>query len=190
MNTAEVLTPLPRLTYDDFEDPDNYEIVDGRKVELPPMSVDSIALASRLCRLLSNFGIDHNLGEAYSEMLFQLPLEKQRGRKPDVAFVSYTKWPKDRVMPGDNAWKVLPDLCVEVVSPTDKGDGIEEKIDEYIRSQVPLIWLIYPRNESVYVYELGGSIRRLTRADTLEGGVAVPGFAVPLADLFPQQTKE
>lgn len=186
MNTAEVLTPLPRLTYDDFEDPDHYEIVDGRKVELPPMSADSIALASRLCRLLTNFGIDRNLGEAYTEMLFKLPLNKDRNRKPDAAFVSYAQWAKDTPIPATNAWDVLPALCVEVVSPNDKADEIETKVNEYFEAGVLLVWVVYPRHERVYVYDSATQVRRLTRADTLEGGAAVPGFAVPLAELFPQ----
>ena len=50
MNTAEVLTPLPRLADRDPSDRDNYEIIDGVKVELPPMSADSQVLASRLVR--------------------------------------------------------------------------------------------------------------------------------------------
>lgn len=41
MNTAEVLTPMPTLARDDSENGDHYEIIDGVKVEMPPMSVDS-----------------------------------------------------------------------------------------------------------------------------------------------------
>lgn len=149
------------------------------------MSVDSQVLGSRLAIFLSNFGIAQNLGEAYVEVMFQLPLKKDRKRRPDVAYVSYATWPKNKPMPPTNAWDVLPDVCVEVVSPNDKGDEIETKINEYIRSQVPLIWLIYPRQAVVYVYESGSRIRRLTVADALDGGTAIPGFVLPLTELFP-----
>jgi Uma2 family endonuclease len=185
MSTAEVLTPLPKLVRDEF-DHDNYEIIDGVKVELPPLSVDSQVLGSRLARHLSNFGIAHDLGEAYVEVMFKLPLKKDRNRRPDVAFVAYAKWPKHQPMPDTNAWNVLPDLCVEVVSPNDTGDEIETKVDEYLRAGVPLLWVVYPRQEVVYVYESASQVRRLTRADTLDGGKAVPGFALPLSELFPQ----
>lgn len=185
MNTAEVLTPLPKLMYDEFDNGDNYEIVDGIRVELPPMSVDSLALASRLSRHLSNYGIAHDVGEAYTEMMFKLSLKKDRSRRPDVAFVSYAKWPKARPMPVTSAWDLLPDLCVEVVSPNDKGDEIEAKIDDYLRAGVPLLWMIYPRQGVVYVYESASQVRRLTRADTLDGGTAIPGYTVALAELFP-----
>src|SRR5262249_28860318 len=89
MSAAEVLTPVPKLVRDDLDNGDNYEIIDGQRVELPPMSADSQALASRLVRHLSNHGITENFGEAYTEILFKLPLPKDRNRKPDAAFVPY-----------------------------------------------------------------------------------------------------
>lgn len=189
MNTAEVLTPIPRLMQDEF-DHDNYEIIDGRRVELPPMSVDSQVLASRLIRHLSNFGIARDIGEAHSETLFKLPLESDRNRKPDVAFVPYTRWAKNLPFPATNAWDVLPDLCVEVVSPTDMADEIMNKVTEYFQAGVRLVWVFYPRHQLVLVHESLAAIRGLTRADTLDGGPVLPGFQLPLTELFPELPAE
>ena len=51
-------------------------------------------------------------------MLFDLtPVQRQR--RPDVAFVSYNRWPRQRRVPRTEAWEVVPNLVVEVVSPTD-----------------------------------------------------------------------
>lgn len=186
MNAAEVLTPLPKLVRDDLDNRDHYEIIDGVKVELPPMSVDSQAIASRLARHISNHGIAQDIGEAYTEMLFKLPLKKDRNRKPDAAFVPYSRWPKHKPLPSTNAWDVLPDLCIEVVSPNDLADEIETKISEYFEAGVRLVWIVYPRQERFYVYDSPSTIRRLTRADTLNGGVVLPEFSLPLAELFPQ----
>ena len=83
-------------------DHDNFEIIDGVKVEVPPMSADSQMLASRLLYRLTGFGMAHDLGEACAETLFRLPLEVDRDRKPDVAFVPYSRWPKDRSPPSTN----------------------------------------------------------------------------------------
>src|SRR5262245_39428466 len=186
MSAAEVLNPIPKLVRDDSDNSDNYEIVDGVKVELPPMSADSQALASRLVRHLSNQGVSENLGEAYTEILFKLPLSKDRNRKPDAAFVPYSRWPKYKPIPPTNAWDVLPDLCVEVVSPNDLADEIETKINEYFEAGVRLVWVVYPRQERFYVYDSPAQVRRLTRADTLDGGVVLPDFRLPLAELFLQ----
>jgi Uma2 family endonuclease len=186
MNTAEVLTPMPQLVRDDLDNSDHYEIIDGVKVELPPMSADSQATASRLARYLGNYGTENNIGDAYTEMLFKLPLAKDRNRKPDVAFVSYSRWPKYKPLPSTNAWDVLPDLCVEVVSPNDQADEIETKINEYFEAGVSQVWVVYPRHERFYVYESASLVRRLTRADTLDGGAVIRGFRLPLAELFLQ----
>jgi Uma2 family endonuclease len=140
-----------------------------------------------LLRHLSNYGISHNLGEAHSEVLFKLPLSKERNRKPDVAFVPYSQWPKDRRLPDTNAWEVLPTLCVEVVSPNDLADEIETKINEYFEAGVKLVWVIYPRHERVYAYQSPTQIHRLTRDDALEAADVFPGFSLRLAELFPQQ---
>lgn len=185
MNAAEVLPPMPKLVRDEF-DRDNYEIVDGVRVELPPMSADSSVLAFRLARVMSNHGIERDVGEAYTEILFKLPLPKDRNRRPDVAFVPYSRWAKNRPLPATNAWEVLPDLCVEVVSPNDLADEIETKLNEYFQAGVRLVWVVYPRHERVYVYDSPAQVRRLTRADALDGGVVLPDFRLPLSELFLQ----
>lgn len=190
MSAAEVLTPLPKIVHDDLDNHDHYEIVDGQRVELPPMSADSQALANRLTRHLSNFGIAQDIGEAYSEMLFKLPLPIDRNRKPDIAFVPYSRWAKYRPLPSTNAWDVLPDLCVEVISPNDMAEEIETKINEYFQSGVKLVWVTYPRHERIYVYDSISQVRCLTRSDTLDGGSVLPGFALPLSELFPQLPPE
>ncbi|HVL15071.1 MAG TPA: Uma2 family endonuclease [Gemmata sp.] len=186
MSTAEMLTPMPELVRDDLENDDHYEIIDGQRVELPPMSAESSVLAARLARVLSNHSIERDLGEAHPEILFKLPLQLDRNRRPDIAFVPYSRWPRSRPIPPTNAWAVLPDLCVEVVSPTDHAEEIETKIKEYFEAGVRLVWVVYPRQEQVYVYDSPGQVRRLSRADTLDGGVVLPEFRLPLADLFLQ----
>ena len=169
-------------------DADNFEIIDGEKVEIPPMSADSQVIGSRLLYHLSRFGIDHKLGEAHGETLFKLPLDEDRNRKPDVAFVPYSRWPKNRMVPSTNAWNVLPDLCVEVVSPNDHFDYIMEKIDEYFRAGVRLVWIFHPRHRLAYVYESPTAVRGLTHTDVLDGGAVLPGFQLPLSELFPSES--
>src|SRR5690349_12378017 len=116
MNTAEVLTPIPRLVRDELDNKDHYEIIDGVRVELPPMSANSSGVANDLALFLSNYGLANNLGLAYTEMLFHLPLPVERNRRPDVAFVPFSRWPRGMPRPDTNEWDVLPDLFVEVVS--------------------------------------------------------------------------
>lgn len=184
MNTAEVLTPMPKLVRDDLENDDHYEIIDGVRVEMPPMSAEATRIAAELATHLTNHGAANNLGKAYPEMLTRLPLPIDRNRRPDVIFIPFTRWPRTARGPDTNAWAVLPDLCVEVVTPTDFGDEQEAKIEEYFQAGVRLVWVVYPRQQRVYVYDSPTQIRRLTRDDTLDGGAVIPGFRLPLVELF------
>jgi Uma2 family endonuclease len=162
-----------------------FEIIDGQRLEIPHMGALASIMASRLVTELQNYGTIHDLGQAAMETLFRLPLPKERNRRPDVAFVSFQRWPKGRREGLDeNAWNVVPELAVEVVSPTDDAEELLDKVGEYFRAGVLLVWLIYPKQALVHVYESLTNVRGFTRSDTLDGGTVLPGFQLPLADLF------
>ena len=151
------------------------------------MSAYAVRVAFNLARRLANFAESKNLGEAVGEVLFHLPLERKRIRRPDAAFVSYQRWPKDRPMPlAGNAWDVAPDLAVEVISPTDLIEEVMDKIAEYFQAGVRLVWVVYPRLRMIQVYESPTRISILTSADELDGGNVLPGFRTPVAALFPE----
>src|SRR5687768_2909739 len=100
-----------------IEDIERYEVIDGRRVEREPMGAFETVLASWLCHLLNSFATGRNLGLAVSEVLFVLDAARQLKRRPDVAFVSYARWPT-AVVAREAAWDVVPDLAVEIVSPS------------------------------------------------------------------------
>src|SRR3954453_10970382 len=137
MSAAHVLTPMPKLVEDDIPSDSLYEIIDGVKVELPPMSADSSAAVSDLSSFLTAWGVANNVGKAYAEMLMKLPNLGTKNRRPDVVFIPFSKWARGVRPPATNAWDILPDLCVEVVSPNDKADEVETKVEEYLAAGVP-----------------------------------------------------
>jgi Uma2 family endonuclease len=161
-----------------------YEVVDGRRVELAPMGIHETLLASALMWYLETFAKPRKLGSAVVEGLFELaPVGRER--RPDVAFVSSARWPYNRLAPrGENAWKVIPNLAAEIVSPSNTADEIQVKIHEYFQSGVELVWVIYPEHGEVYVYESAVSVHVVARTGVLDGGKVVPGFELALAELF------
>jgi len=166
-------------------DDDWYEVIEGKRVELPPMSILSAWIASQLHGYIGIFCKAHQLGRTLSHGLFHLPTRAKDDRRPKVAFVSYQRWAKNRPLPRfDDAWDVVPDLAVEVVSPTDAAEALLEKVDEYFRAGVRLIWVVFPLHSLVHVIESPTQIRVLTAADELDGGAVVPGFRLALAELF------
>ena len=173
-----------------------YEVVDDRVVELGPMGAHEIWLATVLVVHLANFVGQHQLGRVVQELLFDFTAMVQRKRRPDVAFVSYERWPRQRSVPHAEAWEVVPNLVVEVISLSDKGNDILDKIAEYFRIGVECVWVIFISQAQVYIYESPTQVRILTRADELYGEPVLPHFRLPLAALFedieaaepPQQT--
>ncbi len=202
MSPTLIAAPVPRADDDEAGDEEldqetpsapadgsgdgHCEIIDGVRVELPPMSADSAVFATYLTYEINAVSVPAGVGAAHAEVMFQLPLSQDRRRRPDVAFVPYSRWPRRRPVPRQAAWEVLPDLCVEVISPTDRAEDVRGKTDEYFRAGVRLVWVVYPNLELVDVYESAGQCRTLRRADALDGGVVLPGFRVELATLFPE----
>jgi Uma2 family endonuclease len=120
-------------------------------------------------------------------MLFRIPLpqDASRERRPDIAVVSYQNWPVDSPQdPDANAWEVIPDLAVEVISPTDRAEDQREKVLEYFRAGVRCVWVVYPKLRLIDVYESPTRIQILTEEDTLRGEPVLPGFELTLASLF------
>src|SRR5271165_2018167 len=114
MSTATVQEPVPASTTQFIGDDKLYEIIDGQRVGLPPMGINASLIASSIFGFLWVHARSNVLGHAVCDGLFHLPLPADRNRRPDVAFVSYDRWPKARPLPErDNAWDVLPNLVVE-----------------------------------------------------------------------------
>lgn len=181
MSTAELLsTELDPTSTDDAL----YEIVDDRRVEKPAMAAYAGKIASVLMMRVGPFAEAHDLGQAVVEVLFRIRSQPKLQRRPDLAYVSFDRWPRGKRTPNTDPWDVVPDLVVEVVSPSNLAEEIPTRVREYFEAGVRRAWVIYPHESLVYEYDSPRSIRVLGREDALEGGEVVPGFRLPLADLF------
>ena len=126
-----------------------YEVVDGQVVEKKPMGAYESLVGSRLNTRLDSFASAHDHGRAVSEMLLDFgPGLPQR--RPDVAYVSYERWPRQRMVPHTEAWDVVPNLAVEVVSPSNTWDEIVTKVAEYFRAGVECVWVILTSQEQAH----------------------------------------
>jgi Uma2 family endonuclease len=87
-------------------------------------------------------------------------------------------------VPDVPVWDVVPDLAIEVVSPNNSADEVQDKRLEYFRAGVSVVWVIYPRQREVHVYTSPTSVTILTAEQELDGGQLIPGFRLPLSALF------
>ena len=161
-----------------------YEFVNGEWKEIPRMGALAGLLASALVSYLNHFALPNRKGFAVSEVLFRLAPDGPV-RRPDVAYVAYDRWPYPSGLTNDPpAFDVVPNIAVEVISPTNSGDEIIDKIRDYFFAGVQLVWVIYPRQRYVYVYTADDKVVILTEKGELDGGNVLPGFRLPLAGLF------
>jgi Uma2 family endonuclease len=174
--------------------PDRYEVVNGQVVEIAPMSVFASEIANRLRDHLSIYAVRTNAGRTRMDMLFRLPLpeDETRNREPDLAFIKFDRWPQDRPLPyRGNPIDVVPNVALEVVSPTDYAEDVLAKAYEYLRAGVELVWVIFPRQRQLFAFAATNVAPQLyTESDTLEGGAVLPGFSAPMAGLFPPIAEE
>jgi len=99
-----------------------------------------------------------------------------------VAFVRQERIPPEGEPEG--YWELSPDLAVEVVSPTDSAAHIQAKVQEYLEAGTRLVWVVYPRTQTVVVYRPSGEALVLGEEDMLTGEDVLPGFACRVGDIF------
>jgi Uma2 family endonuclease len=160
-----------------------YEVIDGLRVEKPPMAMDAVLVTAALDQLLGAFARANRLGRVVPEMLFHLGAGRPQ-RRPDVAFVSYERWPRERKSSPVAAWEVVPDLAIEVISPTNQASAMRRKVREYFEAGVRRVWVVYPEDHSIDVYDSPRLARIFGPGDHLDGEDILPGFRLPVAELF------
>ncbi len=176
-----------------YGDEGPFEWIDGERIPVTPQVTRSSRIAVRLLRRLADHVDARQLGEAFMEAPFVMPTERKSrwlkgSRVPDVMFVraerlerlaeEYPDW-EDMPLP------LIPDLVVEIISPSDKFSDVSKKIARYLADGVRLVWLIDPEQRNVIVYEQGSDQHTTLGVDrVLAGGAVIPGFEMPIASLF------
>lgn len=102
---------------------------------------------------------------------------------PDVSFISCESLP-DGKLPDEAIASVVPDLAVEVLSPSNTQREIENKIHNYLHYGVRMVWVIDPHDRTALVFRDPNNPQKLCDTDDLQGEDVLPGFAVPLAQLL------
>ena len=112
-----------------------------------------------------------------------LKLDIDLVRIPDVSFVSWDRVP-GRKFPDEPVPPLVPDLAVEVISPSNTPKEMNEKLHEYFEKGVRLVWFVRPKSRVVDVYTAPDRFTRLTASMQLDGGDVLPGFSVQVGKLF------
>jgi Uma2 family endonuclease len=157
------------------------ELVDGVLVE-KAMGLRESYLASVLIMTLLTFVRLRNLGLVTAPD-GTMRLAPGLVRIPDVAFISWDRLPNRRV-PTEPIPDLAPDLAVEVLSVGNTPGEMARKRQEYFSAGVQVVWQVDPRTRSVEVFTAPDQSTILHEGQTLEGGTVLPGFMLPLQELF------
>ena len=156
------------------------ELVDGVLVE-KTVGIYESNLASRLIYFLNAFVLKLELGVVTAPD-GMMRLAAGLVRIPDVSFISWNQLPGRRV-PRVPIADLAPDLAVEVISPSNTAREMERKREEYLAAGVRLVWYMFPEQQEVHVYTADRH-DVLTIDHEISGGDVLPGFTLPLRQLF------
>ena len=161
------------------------ELVEGEIVEMAGPGGEHGETLSLIHAKLAGYVYARGLGRvAVGDSTFVLGI-KPDGRDTirgiDLAFLRADKAPYP--LPS-GVVSTPPDLAIEVISPSNTASDIAKKIQQLFDAGTELIWIVYPDLRAVAVHTLDGAIM-LNEDDTLRGGDILPGFVLPVSEIFP-----
>ena len=158
------------------------ELIRGEMRPVSPTNPEHFLVTGNVFGPLWSFVNERGLGVVGGEGGFLLEVDPDTMLAPDVAFVPWDRFPPKGRRRGFQP--IVPDLVVEVLSPSNTAAEVNEKVRIYLAAGVRLVWVVDPVAEVVTVYEPDGAARLLRPGEALDGGAVLPGFALPLDDLF------
>lgn len=177
----------PKLNYtpDDLlsmPDGGRFELVDGQLVERLSSFTSSVVATIINSRLVSHV-LANKLGwvcqaDGGLQIFRDSPNTVRFG---DGAFVSRNRSPE---RPGHGHLRVAPELVIEVICAGEKAAAVNEKVGAYLAAGVLLVWVVYPESRSIDVYRASANNSQLLEADVLSGEDVVPGFSLPVREIF------
>lgn len=163
------------------------ELEDGILVEKPMGWYESI-LAILVAYKISSYLEDHDLGQVLGAD-GSLKILPRTVKIPDVSFVSWARFPKERLgrrpIP-----ELIPDLVVEVLSDPNTKKEMAMKLDRYFKAGVKLVWYIDPESRSATAFTSPSEFVHVEESGELDGGDVLPGFGLTLTWLFERADRQ
>lgn len=154
------------------------ELINGEIVEKPMPTEEHSIAAGNIFAAAWNWNTQHKLGRVHMEVRYRKPEDEHNARIPDIAFSS-----AKRPLVKQGSVPEMPDLAVEVLSPDQSLKELREKARYFIANGTKLVWLVIPEKRLIEVYAPDDE-QVLDETDTLTGGDVLPGFSMPVRDVF------
>lgn len=159
------------------------ELIRGELTPVSPASHRSSAIAAWLIYKLGSYVYENALGQlSGADGGYVLSRNPDIVVAPDVAFVSAEHLPPPTEQ--HRFLEIAPDFVIEVVSPSDRFTDLNDKVMLYLNAGVRLVWVVDPGRQTVTVYTPERSPTSMSIADTIDCGDTIPGFSLPVAEIF------
>jgi len=169
--TAEQFDQLP------YDEERRLELIDGELIEMSSPNPEHQEVLTNLVAAVKPFMRQHSLGTVIADTDFAFGTDRLR---PDLIILLAEKWAQvDR---HKVPVRIIPDVVVEIISPSETASHLERKIAIYRKHGVVEVWVIHADQRHMYVHSTTG-IRELHDTDTLACSL-LPGWTVALAEVF------
>ena len=162
-----------------------FYLIDGKLYEDAMLGRRHGLVAVKIAFQLELYNTVHNLGEVTSECGYYPPDTRYTLLLPDVAYQRYERLPDP---PPEGYVPQMPDLAVEIQSPSDSLRKMRRKAQVYLEHDTALVWLVLPDRQGVEVCRLDADGAMQTEffglGDTLSGEEVLPGFELAVSKLF------
>jgi len=170
---------------------ERFELINGKEIATSPTGYQHDSLQENLYDNLKAYVKSHHLGQVMIEHTFIDPASTAAkwvtgSVTPDIMFVAGTRVDEYNANPfinPDLPLPLVPELVIEIVSPTDRKAAILEKISYLLALGVQVIWSIKPQRQSVIVYTPDADETVLTGDNVLATDL-LPGWSIAVRDLF------
>lgn len=191
--TAPALKPAPRqpkpISWEAFqrrylsrEDGYTYEWSNG-KIEKTPgtMDISQLFIWLNINQFFLRFIQTHPIqGILITEA--DIFLTEEIHRRPDICFLT-----NKQILAGKKEKVQIPGFVIEIISPNDKANKVQRKVQDYLQAGVRVVWNVYPLLKEVHIFENAGAAL-IRRGDELcSAGAVIPGFAMPVSQILKEE---
>ncbi len=152
------------------------ELIGGEVVTMGQGGMPHEVTKSNIIHVLAAWLLQNPIGRLFSETMFQL--DEQNCLIPDVSVLH----PGHTYPGGTGSIQGAPEIAIEVVS-SETAVHLEKKIDLYLAHDSKSVWVVFPVQRIVRIFDANGQTRKFDQNQTLEDAT-LPGFRVPVAAIF------
>jgi Uma2 family endonuclease len=174
--TAEQLFALP-------SDGQKHELIAGELIVMSPAGSEHGIVIGNITAFIAPHVVEKKLGRIFgAESGFLIRRNPDTVRAPDVAFV--TRERLERLGVPRSYWPGAPDLAVEVVSPSDRTDEVEEKVKVWLAAGCQEVWVASPMLRTVTLYRSLTEIELFVSTQSIDSSRVLPELRLAVADVF------